>query len=87
MRKPNLPANSFQAMYQERIVLINSNLSGITSSRVFINEHPIKQTGQYKRRNLRMAEHYLNEFGKLAKTNSTMIIPADLADVGELFQV
>ncbi|MBE7176603.1 MAG: paraslipin [Mucilaginibacter polytrichastri] len=31
--------------------------------------------------NLRIAEQYLNEFGKLAKTNNTMIVPADLSDI------
>jgi len=31
--------------------------------------------------NLRVAEQYLNEFGKLAKTNNTMISPSDLADI------
>jgi len=31
--------------------------------------------------NLRIAEQYLNEFGNLAKTNNTMIIPSDLADI------
>lgn len=31
--------------------------------------------------NLRIAEQYLSEFGKLAKENNTMIIPSDLADV------
>jgi regulator of protease activity HflC (stomatin/prohibitin superfamily) len=31
--------------------------------------------------NLRIAEAYLGEFGKLAKTNNTMIIPSNLADV------
>lgn len=31
--------------------------------------------------NLRIAEQYLLEFGKLAKENNTMIIPSDLADV------
>jgi regulator of protease activity HflC (stomatin/prohibitin superfamily) len=31
--------------------------------------------------NLRIAEQYLDEFGKLAKTNNTMIIPSDLADI------
>ncbi len=30
---------------------------------------------------LRLAEQYLNEFGKLAKENNTMIIPADLANL------
>lgn len=31
--------------------------------------------------NLRIAEQYLTEFGKLAKTNNTMIVPVDLSDV------
>ncbi len=31
--------------------------------------------------NLRIAEQYLNEFGNLAKTNNTMIIPSNLADI------
>ena len=36
--------------------------------------------------NLRIAEQYLNEFGKLAKTNNTMIIPSDLADIAGMVQ-
>lgn len=32
--------------------------------------------------NLRVAEQYVHEFGKLAKENNTMILPANLADVG-----
>ena len=31
--------------------------------------------------NMRIAERYLEEFGNLAKTNNTMIIPTDLADI------
>ena len=31
--------------------------------------------------NLRVAEQYLTEFGKLAKENNTMIIPSNLSDV------
>ena len=34
--------------------------------------------------NLRIAEQYLNEFGKLAQTNNTMIIPSNLADVSSI---
>lgn len=32
--------------------------------------------------NLRVAEQYVHEFGRLASTNNTMIIPANLGDVG-----
>ena len=31
--------------------------------------------------NLRVAEQYINEFGKLAKTNNSIIIPANLSDL------
>ena len=31
--------------------------------------------------NMNLAQQYLGEFGKLAKTGNTMIIPADLANV------
>ena len=34
--------------------------------------------------NLRVAEQYLQEFGKLAKENNTMILPSNLTDVGGL---
>ncbi|MBF0301428.1 MAG: paraslipin [Desulfamplus sp.] len=34
--------------------------------------------------NLRIAEKYIEEFGKLAKENNTMIIPANLADISSL---
>ena len=32
--------------------------------------------------NLKVAEQFIDEFGNLAKTNNTMIIPADLANIG-----
>lgn len=34
--------------------------------------------------NLRIAEQYIGEFGKLAKTNNTMIIPSNMADLSSL---
>lgn len=41
----------------------------------------IQAPGGMQAVNLRVAEQYLGEFGKLAKTNNTMIIPTDLADI------
>jgi len=41
----------------------------------------INQDGGMNAVNLRIAEQYLNEFGKLAKTNNTMIIPSNLSDI------
>ncbi|MFL6673225.1 MAG: SPFH domain-containing protein [Massilia sp.] len=34
--------------------------------------------------NLRVAEHYVNEFGNLAKTNNSIIVPANLGDMSGL---
>ena len=31
--------------------------------------------------NMQLAQQYLTQFGNLAKTNNTMIIPSDLANV------
>lgn len=41
----------------------------------------INEKGGAEAVNLRIAQQYLDEFGKLAKTNNTMIIPSDLADI------
>jgi regulator of protease activity HflC (stomatin/prohibitin superfamily) len=42
----------------------------------------INEKGGMNAVNLRVAEQYINEFGNLAKTNNSVIIPANLADVG-----
>ena len=42
----------------------------------------IKEEGGHEAMNLRIAEQYIKEFGNLAKTNNTMIIPAELANIG-----
>ena len=34
--------------------------------------------------NLRVAEQYVNEFGKLAKTSNTLIIPGNVADLADM---
>ncbi len=41
----------------------------------------IQQDGGKDAVNLRIAEQYIMEFGKLAKTNNTMILPTDLSDI------
>lgn len=41
----------------------------------------IGEKGGVEAVNLRIAEQYLGEFGKLAQTNNSMIIPSDLADI------
>jgi regulator of protease activity HflC (stomatin/prohibitin superfamily) len=44
----------------------------------------IQAPGGYQAVQLRVAEQYITEFGKLAKTNNTMILPANLADVSSI---
>jgi regulator of protease activity HflC (stomatin/prohibitin superfamily) len=41
----------------------------------------INEEGGMNAVNLRIAEQYLTEFGKLAKVNNTMIVPTDLSDI------
>ena len=41
----------------------------------------INEEGGINAVNLRIAEQYLGEFGKLARENNTMIIPSDLTDI------
>jgi regulator of protease activity HflC (stomatin/prohibitin superfamily) len=41
----------------------------------------INERGGMDAVNLRIAEQYLGEFGKLAKANNTMILPSNLADI------
>ncbi|MFC3853530.1 SPFH domain-containing protein [Salinispirillum marinum] len=42
----------------------------------------IKEPGGSEAVSLRIAEQYVKEFGNLAKTNNTMIIPAELSNIG-----
>jgi len=44
----------------------------------------INEKGGMDAVNLRVAEQYLGEFGKLAKVNNTMIIPSNMADVSSI---
>ena len=41
-------------------------------------------TGGKTAANLRVAEKYIAEFGKLAKENNTMIIPANMGDISSM---
>jgi len=44
----------------------------------------IRSPGGVDAVNLRVAEHYVDAFGKLAKTNNSIIVPADLGDMSGL---
>ena len=44
----------------------------------------INEKGGMDAVNLRVAEQYINEFGKLAKTNNSLIVPSNVSDVASM---
>ncbi|MEI7900955.1 MAG: stomatin-like protein [bacterium] len=61
---------------QEILLVAEAQASGIRQVALAINDQ-----GGMNAVNMQLAQQYLNEFGKMAKANNTMIIPADLANV------
>src|SRR5215831_13772576 len=47
----------------------------------------IQSTGGYEAVQLRVAEQYITNFGELAKTGNTLILPANLSDVGSMISL
>jgi len=47
----------------------------------------VKMTGGFEAMQLRLAEQYITEFGNLAKTGTSMIVPANLSDVTSMLQM
>jgi regulator of protease activity HflC (stomatin/prohibitin superfamily) len=47
----------------------------------------IQQPGGYEAVQLRVADNYLTQFGKLAQEGNTMILPATLSDVGSMISL
>lgn len=71
--------NEAEGQAQEIERIATATAKGIREIALAINE-----PGGSSAVNLRVAEQYLNEFGKLAKTNNTMIIPENLTDVASI---
>jgi regulator of protease activity HflC (stomatin/prohibitin superfamily) len=44
----------------------------------------IKVPGGYEAVQLRVAEQYIGQFGELAKKSNTLVLPANVADVGSM---
>ncbi len=66
---------------QEILLVAEAQASGIRQVAAAINEQ-----GGLNAVNMQLAQQYLNEFGKLAKANNTMIIPSDLANVSGILK-
>ena len=69
--------NEAEGRAQEIELVANATAAGIRSIATAINE-----PGGYDAVNLRVAEQYIGEFGKLAKEGNTLIIPSNLSEVG-----
>ncbi len=61
-------------------------VAGATANGIREIATAINKEGGINAVNLRIAEQYLNEFGKLAKTNNTLIIPSDLSDIAGMIK-
>jgi regulator of protease activity HflC (stomatin/prohibitin superfamily) len=47
----------------------------------------IKMTGGFEAMQLKLAEQYITEFGKLAKAGNSMVVPANVSDVTSMLQM
>lgn len=73
--------NEAEGRSREILLVAEAQANGIRQVASAINDQ-----GGIHAVNMQLAQQYLNEFGKLAKTNNTMIIPADLANMGGILK-
>lgn len=69
--------NEAEGRAQEIELIASATAEGLRKIALAINEPGGKEAV-----NLRVAEQYVKEFGNLAKANNSMIIPAELANIG-----
>jgi regulator of protease activity HflC (stomatin/prohibitin superfamily) len=69
--------NEAEGQAQEILLVADATAEGIRKVAEAVN-----LPGGPEAMNLKVAQQYVSEFGNLAKTNNTMIIPADLAGMG-----
>jgi regulator of protease activity HflC (stomatin/prohibitin superfamily) len=68
--------NVAEGRAQEILLVAEAQAAGIQKVAEAINSK-----GGVESVNMQLAQQYLTQFGNLAKTNNTMIIPSNLADV------
>jgi regulator of protease activity HflC (stomatin/prohibitin superfamily) len=73
--------NEAQGRSQEIFLVAKAQADGIREV-----AHAISEEGGVGALNMQLAQDYLKQFGKLAQTNNTMIIPSDLANVGGILK-
>src|SRR4026208_1384785 len=59
-------------------------IAGATANGIRKVAEAIQQPGGFEAVQLRVAENYLEQFGKLAREGNTLILPATLSDVGSM---
>lgn len=69
--------NEAEGRAREIELIATATAEGLRQVAIAINE-----PGGEGAMSLRVAEQYVREFGKLAQTNNTMIVPAELANIG-----
>jgi regulator of protease activity HflC (stomatin/prohibitin superfamily) len=73
--------NEAEGRSQEILLVAQAQATGIQRVAAAISDK-----GGAEAVNMQLAQQYLGEFGKLAKTNNTMIIPSDLANVAGILK-
>ena len=71
--------NEAEGKAREITLIAQATADGLRSIAEAIN-----QPGGIDAVNLRIAEQYVREFGQLARTNNTLILPSNLGDIGSL---
>ena len=62
-------------------------IAGATSEGIRKVAETIQMPGGYEAVQLRVAEQYIQRFGDLAKASNTVVLPANVADVGAMIQL
>lgn len=75
--------NEAEGRSQEILLLANASADGLATIANAISNN----SGGADAVNLRLAEQYIAEFGKLAKSSTTMVLPSNLTDIASVLQV
>ena len=75
--------NEAEGRAKEITLIANATAAGLSS----IADAISKNDGGAEAVNLRLAEQYIAEFGKLAKEGTTMVLPSNLADIASVLKV
>ena len=75
--------NAAEGRSQEILLVAKATAEGLTA----IAESISQNDGGTDAVNLRLAEQYIAEFGKLAKEGTTMVLPSNLADIASVLKM